>query len=335
MIADYDLLAIFSPWRNFNQDNIRPNPEVTLAERHRKLSPREQRRSMESEERFYDREVLNLGNITPSTIGIISELNRALGKEGPLACIHHNDDAGSPASNPAANYPITVLLPSINIFNSTLLLIETTEEFVDFINKINEIGDYRVEVNPLWELPVKWAAIRKYFFCKAKLAYYRDTSSENMERTLIGMFKSINLSDATFVKELTHLFKLMVEGNCNDSLFEKFFDIIQYSLSTNSILVIKLNHSLETLYNNEALSEKNIDRLLILNNILREDRLGFYKILDNLNILSPVDAKIIDGYLKLAEAHIYNGKLNSMGFKKALKEFTLEVNVTNITIFQP
>jgi hypothetical protein len=109
LIADYDLLAIFSPWKNYGSDSKRLNPDITHKERCRKLSPREQRRSIESAEKFYAREDPNLGNIAPETVKNIKGLNKALNKGNYLECIHHNDDAGSYVSNPGANYPVTVI----------------------------------------------------------------------------------------------------------------------------------------------------------------------------------------------------------------------------------
>ena len=82
-------------------------------------------------------------------------------------------------------------------------------------------------------------------------------------------------------------------------------DIIQSALLVNSTLVIKLCRSLETLLDNHALSEKNIDFLIILINILRKDIDFFYEILDGLNNLPSKDVKIIDNYLE-SEREKYN-----------------------------
>ncbi|MEN9449509.1 MAG: hypothetical protein RJA83_123 [Pseudomonadota bacterium] len=336
LIADYDLLAIFSPWKNYSQDYIRLNPHITPENRQRRLSPKAIRRSLENPGNFLDREDPDMGNVANITKQHIAGLNKALNKGEGLQRIHHNDDAGSPFSNPEANYPATVVIPPINGFASTIFMIENTEQFVDFLNKLNLTGDYRIEVNPLWEPPVKWAAVRNYFFSKIQLAYCKDKSLENLNKTLIEIFKSIGLSDTTLTKELTNLFGIMTGGNFdNKVLLEKFFDIIQSSLFLNSTLVVKLSRSLETLLNFEALSEKNIDRLLTLNKILREEVQDFYEILDTLNNLATKDAKIIGRYLKLAESQICNNKLNRDRFKHGLEEFSLESKINQTATFRP
>lgn len=336
LIADYDLLAIFSPWKNYSQDYIRLNPHITPENRQRRLSPKAIRRSLENPENFLDREDPDMGNVANITKQHIAGLNKALNKGVGLQRIHHNDDAGSPFSNPEANYPATVVIPPIKGFASTIFMIENTEQFVDFLNKLNLTGDYRIEVNPLWEPPVKWAAVSNYFFSKIQLAYCKDKSLENLNKTLIEIFKSIGLSDATLTKELTNLFGIMTGGNFdNKVLLKKFFDIIQSSLFLNSTLVVKLCRSLETLVNFEALSEKNIDRLLTLNKILRKEVQDFYEILDTLNNLATKDAKIIDRYLKLAESHICNNKLDRDRFKHGLEEFSLESKINHAATFRP
>lgn len=85
LIADYDLLAIFGPWKNFGPDNKRLNPEITHERRQRRLSPGEQRRSIENAENFYARENPDLGNIAPITLRHIKGLNKALNKGNYLA----------------------------------------------------------------------------------------------------------------------------------------------------------------------------------------------------------------------------------------------------------
>ncbi|WP_342219410.1 anthrax toxin-like adenylyl cyclase domain-containing protein [Rickettsiella endosymbiont of Miltochrista miniata] len=336
LIADYDLLAVFSPWKNYSQDYIRLNPHITPENRQRRLSPKAIRRSLENPEDFLDREDPTMGNVANITKQHIAGLNKILNKGEGLQCIHHSDDAGSPFSNPEANYPATVVIPPIKGFASTIFMIENTEQLVDFLNKLNLIGDYRIEVNPLWEPPVKWAAVRNYFFSKIQLAYCKDKSLENLNKTLIEIFKSIGLSDTTLTKELTNLFGIMTRGNFdNKVLLEKFFDIIQSSLFLNSTLVVKLCRSLETILNYEALSEKNIDRLLTLNKILRKDVQDFYEILDILNILPTKDARIISDYLESAETHIYNNKLDRDGFKHGLEKFSLESKINQTATFRP
>lgn len=335
LIADYDPLAFWEPWKNYGPDNKRPNQEITHKERCRKLSPKEKRRSKETAENFYAREDPNLGNVAPITKKHITGLNKALDKGYALERFHHNDDVGSPVSKPAANYPITAIIPPMEGFNSMILLLETPEEFVDFINKVNTIGYFRVMANPLWELPVKWAAIRNYFFYKIQIAYLKDKRMENMELTLKEMFKTIDLNDATMIKELNYLFKLMTDANFkSDTLFTKFFDIIQSSLFVNSTMVVKFCRSLKILLDYKALSENKIDQLLTMNKILRKKNVqGFYEILDVLHFLPGKDVKIIDDYFNLAETNIYNNGLDRAEFEKSLQKFTSKFKVAHTATF--
>lgn len=315
LIADYDLLAIFFPWKNYSQDNIRLNPYVTHPNRQLRLSPNSKRRSKESAEAIYAREDPEMGNVAPITITHIEGLNKTLNKGKNLQCFHHNDDAGSPASNPLSNYPITAIVPLTEDLESRM--IETPEEFVDFINKINSLGYYRVEVNPLWELAVKWAAQRNFFLYQAKIAY-ANKNVEIMERTLKKIFKFIQLTDSTFIDEIINLFKLMAKGNFDNTIFcEKFFDFTQSALLVNSILVVRLCRSLEFLLDNQALSEKNIDHLIILTNLLRKDVQSFYKLLDKLSTLANKDVKIIDEFL-LNKTIFYKAKFIPSSFDSSL-----------------
>jgi len=188
LIPDFDLLAIFNPWEDFGRENIRPNPDISYEKRLRKLSIRERINLAETKQDFYARELPNLGNITQQTLKTINEMNDALDKGPYLQCIHHNDDAGSPASNPILNYPITVLLPQdFGIFSSSLLLIETPEQFVYFIECINPLG-YRVEVNHLWEKAIQFAAKKPFNKKKVFFDLKRDKlSSADEMLTAIGL----------------------------------------------------------------------------------------------------------------------------------------------------
>lgn len=227
LIADYDLLAIFGLWENYSRDNIRPNPDVTLRERYRKLSSEERRRSTESSESFYAREIQNLGNIAPKTIKIISELNKALRKGDHLECIHHNDDAGSPFSDPRANYPITALLPQFIKELPKIVLINSAHDFVHFIKVVNNY-QYRIETNPLWEPTVQLAAkedfYQKKFYFENKLNNLKD-----LNIFLRNMFKAIGLTDSTLIEEITRILLLIInqdaktefENLLNDEIFFK------------------------------------------------------------------------------------------------------------------
>lgn len=335
LIADYDLLALVTPWEDYSKEHIRLNPDVTLQSRLRKLSPKAQRRSGESIERFYAREDPNLGNVSPITETHIHGLNTALNKGLHLECIHHNDDAGSPASNPKTNYPMTAIIPPLAGFDSRIFLIETTEEFVDFINKLNKTKKYRVEANPLWELPVKWAANRNHFFYNILIAYKTDSSLKNMKEALLTIFKSIHLDDKTFSDELTHLFEIMAQIKFREDKppLKKFFDVIQNSLFTNSSLLVALSRTLEILQDNKVLSQKTIDQLLRLNKMLRNDIPDFYKILGTLkNLAVSQGARMIDDYLEHKQ-HIYNNKLDlkNKDYEEGLLQLRLHEKTTNAT----
>ena len=343
LIADYDLLAIFTPWKEYSQENVRRNPDITFERHIRKRSPNTQRHSQNTPEKYYAQEDPNLGNVAPLIEKIIIELNKILDKGYGLNCFHHNDDAGSPASNPAANYPITVITPK------GIRVIKDENGLVNFIYEILP-NHYRVAVNPLWGPAVNWAATSDYHFNKITLAYRFDNSQENMERTLAEVFKSIDLSDALFTKELANLFKLMTEVKSDTNtlssrqeeddlqireagdrrgflaaqisyeqnhlpvkkLIKNFFSIIQESLFVNSTLVVNLGHSFEELKKKKALSEKNIDKLITLTKILKNNIKDLYEIL---NHLPMVRAELISDYFTLAETHICNNKLNVMKFK--------------------
>lgn len=336
LIADYDLLAIFSPWRNFNQDNIRPNPEVTLAERHRKLSPREQRRSMESEKRFYDRELPNLGNITRNTIKIISELNIALNKTGPLACIHHNDDAGSPASNPEANYPITVLMPKLKGFTHTCLLINTADEFTSFIDKIKQL-DYRVEANPLWEKSVQLAAKEDFY---QKIISLERNNPEKLKNSLKGILQSIGITDSTLIKEITHILLLTMQCHLEIELVN-FFKTIESCSSINSVLVSQWCSVLDTLLNKNLLTHGNFLKIQDFIQKLKGDILGFSKLSATLINFDTLDAfehirpeKKLEYVLSLAEKCIQENKLDHIQFNNGLSE-KLSENLMQLSLNPP
>ena len=271
LIADYDLLAIFHPWENYSQDNMRPNPDVILRERYRRLSRMEQRRSTESSENFYAREIQNLGNIAPETIKIISELNKALNKGNHLECIHHNDDAGSPSSDPRANYPITALLPQLKGLPE-IVLINSTNEFVDFIKIIKQYK-YRVEINPLWEQAVQLAAKEDFY---QKIVHFENkfNNTQGLKSSLRLIFKAIDLTDSTLIEKITDIILLIIKQH-DEIKFENLFQFIQSCLLTNSVLVSQWCSLLDKLLGKNLLTDEIFFKIQNLMTELKEDIPGF------------------------------------------------------------
>ncbi len=329
LIADYDLLALYHSWEHFGREKIRPNPDVTFEKRSQNLSANEQRRSIESAKNFYDREIPNLGNIPPETIKTISELNKALGKGKHLKCFHHNDDAGSPASDPKANYPITALLPKLEGLPK-ILLIKSAKEFVDFIKKIKKF-DYRVEVNPLWEQAVQLAAKEDFY---QKIVLFERYSSKNiadLKYFLKEIFKSIGTSDSILIDEIINVLLPTIKKHMKID-FEKFFDIIESCLLINSVLVSEWCQILDNLLNKNLLTDEvffNIQELVIE---LKEDIPGFSELsatiihFESLEALQPREPEERLNYLlNLAKKCIEANKLDKFKFKTGLNERMLSL----------
>lgn len=336
LIADYDLLAIFSSWKDFSQDKIRPNPDVTLRERHRKLSPVEQRRSMENEKNFYSREIPNLGNIAPETIRIITELNKALNKGDFLECIHHNDDAGSPASDPSANYPITVLLPQLKGLPAILLL-ETAKEFVDFIDVIKQHG-YRVEANPLWEQAVQLAAKEDFYQKIFHLESLRN-NPEVLASSLKDIFTAIGLTDSTLIKEITYVVLLTVKHHV-DIKFKDFFKLIKACLLINSVIVSQWCSLLDRLLNKDLLTNDVFFKIQALVIQLKEDIPGFSECCAMLTNECCEDLPLshakekLNGLFSLTESCIHDNKLDEIELKMKLHVNSTE-KLTTLRQFKP
>jgi hypothetical protein len=277
-IPDFDLLAIFNPWEDFGRENIRPNPDISYEKRLRKLSIRERINLAETEQDFYARELPNLGNITQQTLKTINEMNDALDKGPYLQCIHHNDDAGSPASNPKLNYPITVLLPQhFGIFSSSLLLIETPEQFVYFIECINPLG-YRVEVNHLWEKSIQFAA--KKSFNQKKVFF---DLNQNKLNSADEMLTVIGLPvDKTWMHEIMRIFRLIIQAQINFQL-EYVFEVIQACLMVNSRLLSLWCFGIELLLTKKLLTKNTLSSYLQFLNTLEDDTSGFRKVIQKLD----------------------------------------------------
>ncbi len=293
-IPDFDLLAIFNPWEDFGGENIRPNPDVTYEKRLRKLSTRERIYLAENKQDFYSREIPNLGNITRQTLKTINEMNDALNKGLYLQCIHHNDDAGSPASNPRLNYPITVLLPQhFKIFTSKLLLIETPEAFVRFIDDITPLG-YRVEVNHLWEKAIQFAAKKSFNQKKVFFDLKQKEVNGAMITSLHEMLTGIDLcADKTLMNEIIRIFTLIIPTQINFQL-EYVFEIIQACLMVNSRLLSLWCFGVELLLTKKLLTENTLSSYLQFLAALKNDASGFYKIIQVLDSIQNTKRDQLD-----------------------------------------
>ena len=330
LIADYDLLAIFRTWKDFSQDNIRPNPDVTFRERHRRLSPIEQRRSMENEKNFYGREIPNLGNIAPETIKILSELNQALNKGDYLECIHHNDDAGSPASDPTANYPITALLPKLKGLPE-IVLIDSAKEFVDFIEAIKQ-HEFRVEANPLWEQAVQLAAKEDFYQKIIRLEHLKN-NPEILKNSLRDIFTAIGITDSTLIKEITYVVLLTIKHNIHIQ-FKDFFKSIKSCLLINSVLVSQWCNVLDKLLSKGLLTDDVFFQIQWLVTQLKEDIPGFSELsatiinFENFENLQQYQTKErLNELLSLAETCIHDNKLDKIKFKAGINEGLLKLSL--------
>ena len=205
-------------------------------------------------------------------------MNDALDKGPYLQCIHHNDDAGSPASNPKLNYPITVLLPQhFGIFSSSLLLIETPEQFVYFIECINPLG-YRVEVNHLWEKSIQFAA--KKSFNQKKVFF---DLNQNKLNSADEMLTAIGLPvDKTWMHEIMRIFRLIIQAQINFQL-EYVFEVIQACLMVNSRLLSLWCFGIELLLTKKLLTKNTLSSYLQFLNTLEDDTSGFRKVIQKLD----------------------------------------------------
>lgn len=285
LIPDFDLLAIFNHWEDFGREDIRPNPDVTYEKRLRKLSKRERIDLTENEHDFYARELPNLGNITQKTLKTINEMNDVLNKGPYLQCLHHNDDAGSPASNPMLNYPITVLLPQhVKTFSSSLLLIETPEAFVNFIDRISPLG-YRVEVNHLWGEAIQFAAKKSFNQKKVFFDLNQKKLNDAISVSLDEMLMAIGLrADKTLMHEIMRLFTLIKCTPINFQL-EYVFDIIQACLMVNSRLLSLWCFGVELLLTKKRLSEDILSSYMQFLSALKDDASGFQKLIKTLDTI--------------------------------------------------
>lgn len=97
---------------------------------------------------FYDKEDKDIGNASERIRAMIVRINGALVGTGERV-VHHNADSGSPATDEAANYPATFVLPSRLGAFGAVCVIKDQAELVQLFQAAKDNG-YHVPINPLW-----------------------------------------------------------------------------------------------------------------------------------------------------------------------------------------
>lgn len=97
-----------------------------------------------------------VGNATPRIIRMIDKLNYALVGKNGNPVVHHNADSGSPATNPAFNYPITIFMPEKLVDYDSINIIENAEQFAEFVKQAKSHGFF-VPTNTKWERKISQA----------------------------------------------------------------------------------------------------------------------------------------------------------------------------------
>ena len=159
LTADYDLLLIGPHLSQLDERDTLPVSDVS----HRVFMDRLSRYTDNAKERligeagvdlrspeaFYAAEDPLIGNASERIRQMIPDINAALVGEHGQWVVHHNADAGSPATDPAANYPATFFLPAkIGRFDE-ICVIEDNAEMAELVRQAKDAG-YHVPVNPLW-----------------------------------------------------------------------------------------------------------------------------------------------------------------------------------------
>jgi len=173
--ADYDLLVVGPHISDLGpQDNL-PVPDVAhpvfrdKVDRYKNengINPN-LRGAYDDPKLFYEKEDPELGNASQRIRNLIPVINNALTLEAgtPRAkIVHHNADAGSPATDPAANYPATFVLPFKMGRFDEIAIVHDAKEFAQLVQEAKNHG-YHVPLNPLWEDEVK--AVRRTDFAQA------------------------------------------------------------------------------------------------------------------------------------------------------------------------
>lgn len=103
---------------------------------------------------FFSEEDPDLGNASPRVVALIELLNEAMRKvQRPdlpyQRVVHHNMDASSPATDPAANYPATVFLPR-PLGNLPEMVLVRDEFALGYVIQLAKDEGYQIPLNPLW-----------------------------------------------------------------------------------------------------------------------------------------------------------------------------------------
>ncbi|MBU2897748.1 CyaA/EF/ExoY family adenylyl cyclase toxin [Vibrio hepatarius] len=97
-----------------------------------------------------------IGNATPRIAKMIDMLNAAtVGKKGNPV-VHHSTDSANPYTDTNSNYPITVFMPKGFAGYDSIHIIESAEEFAEFVKQAKTHG-FAVPNNPKWERKVSQA----------------------------------------------------------------------------------------------------------------------------------------------------------------------------------
>jgi hypothetical protein len=160
LTADYDLLLIGPSLSELDERDNLPVPDVSHGVFMKRFARygddakanliRAAEVDLQDPKQFYAAEDPLIGNASKRIQQMIPEINAALvGPHGQWV-VHHNADAGSPASEPAANYPATFFLPrKIGSFDE-ICVIEDDAGLAELVRQAKDEG-YHVPVNPLWQ----------------------------------------------------------------------------------------------------------------------------------------------------------------------------------------
>ncbi|MCL6269263.1 CyaA/EF/ExoY family adenylyl cyclase toxin [Sansalvadorimonas sp. 2012CJ34-2] len=174
VIADYDLGFIYTPMSRIDLSGVdKPAvPQIspkTIRERIAVYEAHMQKRrgsspvgqlaediqrlqtSVASMDVFLKPMDKKLGNLTQRHQRILRYFNSAVGrsdKKNPM--FHHGPDNLNPASDPASNYPLTVIIPfDVGVLKDHYYMIENDEELT-FVLQVLKNHGYHAPVNPEW-----------------------------------------------------------------------------------------------------------------------------------------------------------------------------------------
>ncbi|MDY7531871.1 anthrax toxin-like adenylyl cyclase domain-containing protein [Pseudomonas sp. Bout1] len=178
LTADYDLYLIGPHLSDLGPQDKLPVPDIAhsvfkeridgykqrSADPNQYEAPHELREDYESAGRFYQKEDSNIGNATSRIANMIPAINEALVGSGEWV-VHHNADSGSPATDVAANYPVTFFLPAKLGRFDEVSIISDGKEMAELIRTAKDSG-YHMPLNPLWEKEV--VNVRRPAFSEAQ-----------------------------------------------------------------------------------------------------------------------------------------------------------------------